>query len=71
MCEFSNKIGIPKEQFCNFITVLKSKYNKNSNTFHNFLHGITGITQQSFYFSDAWLFRVTEKHQDNLVVVRT
>lgn len=35
------EIEIPMEEFCNFITFLKHKYNKNQNTFHNLLHGIT------------------------------
>lgn len=41
---------LPVEEFCNFITITKHKYNKKENPFHNYVHALT-VEHGCFMFS--------------------
>lgn len=40
MCEYTKQNPVRTKEFINFVTLLKYKYNKKSNPFHNFTHGV-------------------------------
>lgn len=39
---FINELVIPLQIFCEFVNIIKKKYNKRKNPFHNFDHGVSG-----------------------------
>lgn len=39
---FINELVIPLQIFCQFVNIIKKKYNKRKNPFHNFDHGVSG-----------------------------
>ncbi|CAD8092206.1 unnamed protein product [Paramecium sonneborni] len=68
MCEYTKQFPLLNKEFINFMTVLKYKYNKKSNPFHNFTHGVNVMHgcflfghHQKFgsYFSDLQRYAMT------------
>lgn len=39
---YIDEFNIPLQTFCDFVHIIKKKYNKKKNPFHNFDHGISG-----------------------------
>ena len=65
LCTYSGLINVPDEKFRNFITIMRQKYNKRKNPFHNFIHGLTVMhgcyllvhhDKLGIYFSDLEKF---------------
>jgi cAMP-specific phosphodiesterase 4 len=50
MCEYTKQNPVRTKEFINFVTLLKYKYNKKSNPFHNFTHGVN-VMHGCFIFS--------------------
>ncbi|CAD8098278.1 unnamed protein product [Paramecium sonneborni] len=68
MCEYGKQYPIKNKEFINFLTALKYKYNKTSNPFHNFTHGVNVMHgcflfahHQKFglYFNDLQRYAMT------------